>query len=202
MKRRLLAVLLTIALMLTLMTPVLASIGDVSRGVTVDAEKAVVSITGEKTTLTAITDEDDAEFRWQFLADEDINLWVSIYGEDAGTCDLTYAKVCNMLNEDGEAQVRCVARLSDGTYYSDPVTVTIDETIPDEVPQLDLVVDDEETEDAKLQEEDTTLEAALTFMSDGPEGDPSDEASDDASGETSDDASSEDSDETSGETSL
>ena len=74
----------------------------------------------EKVTLNAETDL-EGRIRWQYLADESENLWVSVYGENSTAFTLTYAKVFNMLNDKNTAQIRCAV----GEVYSDSVTVTL-----------------------------------------------------------------------------
>ena len=76
----------------------------------------------EKVTLDAQTDL-EGRIRWQYLADEAENLWVSVYGENSASFTLTYAKVFNMLNDENAAQIRCAV----GEVFSDPVTVTLKE---------------------------------------------------------------------------
>ena len=76
----------------------------------------------EKVTLDAQTDL-EGRIRWQYLADEAENLWVSVYGENSVSFTLTYAKVFNMLNDENTAQIRCAV----GEVFSDPVTVTLKE---------------------------------------------------------------------------
>ena len=76
----------------------------------------------EKVTLDAQTDL-EGRIRWQYLADEAENLWVSVYGENSASFTLTYAKVFNMLNDENTAQIRCAV----GEVFSDPVTVTLKE---------------------------------------------------------------------------
>ncbi|MGN0962320.1 MAG: hypothetical protein ACI4PP_01935, partial [Clostridia bacterium] len=74
----------------------------------------------EKVTLNAETDL-EGRIRWQYLADESENLWVSVYGENSTAFTLTYAKVFNMLNDKNTAQIRCAV----GEVYSESVTVTL-----------------------------------------------------------------------------
>ena len=76
----------------------------------------------EKVTLDAQTDL-EGRIRWQYLADEAENLWVSVYGENSASFTLTYAKVFNMLNDENTAQIRCAV----GEVFSNPVTVTLQE---------------------------------------------------------------------------
>lgn len=76
----------------------------------------------EKVTLDAQTDL-EGRIRWQYLADEAENLWVSVYGENSASFTLTYAKVFNMLNDENTAQIRCAV----GEVFSNPVTVTLKE---------------------------------------------------------------------------
>ena len=136
MKKRIVAALLTLSMVLSLMTPAMALEGDpvtlTSDGAAVDVVTVCKYTTGEDrpVTVTAETDDADASFRWQFLM-EDLDMWVNIYGEESSDCVLTYAKVCNMLDENEEARMRCVVTLSDGTVYGQDgeldFTVKVDE---------------------------------------------------------------------------
>ena len=63
-------------------------------------------------------------YQWQFSNDGDT--WIDIYGETAQTCSLSYAKVKNMLDADGKAQLRCVVTDGEDERVSSAATVTVD----------------------------------------------------------------------------
>ena len=65
------------------------------------------------------------DIQWQYLADRNTELWVDIYGDTDADFTLSYAKVFNMLNAEGMAQIRCVV----GDTASEPVYVTMEEAL-------------------------------------------------------------------------
>ena len=69
------------------------------------------------------------DIQWQYLADRNTELWVDIYGDTDADFTLSYAKVFNMLNAEGMAQIRCVV----GDTASEPVYVTM-EAAPETAP--------------------------------------------------------------------
>lgn len=150
MKKRSIAFLLSLVMLLSLLTPTaLAEEPDQEGQATEEStESPALSETtvavpreaafGDETTVTA--PEGAESYQWQFRLMED--LWVNISGDESAAIVLTYAKVCNMLDESGAASLRC---LVDGAA-SETLTVTVtdepaqepDETpVPDEEPVLD-----------------------------------------------------------------
>lgn len=95
-----------------------------SDGETVDA----ISLPqNDKVTLTAKSKaSDNAKYQWQVLADKENKLWVNINGEKSADIHLSYAMLCNVLDEDGTIAVRCKVKAGEEkAQVSDPVTVTI-----------------------------------------------------------------------------
>ena len=150
MKKRSIAFLLSLVMLLSLLTPTaLAEEPEQEAQATEErteipalsaAEVAVPreAAFGDETTVTAPAGAES--YQWQFRLMED--LWVNISGDESAAIVLTYAKVCNMLDESGAASLRC---LVDGAA-SETLTVTVtdepaqepDETpVPDEEPVLD-----------------------------------------------------------------
>ena len=73
-------------------------------------------------------------YQWQFSNDGDT--WIDIYGETAQTCSLSYAKVKNMLDADGKAQLRCVVTDGEDERVSSAATVTVDYSAPASQPAV------------------------------------------------------------------
>ena len=64
--------------------------------------------------------------QWQYYA-EDYEMWISISGETSAKCTLTYAKVCNMLDDNDQTKIRCIQQDGDTTVKSNEVTLTVKE---------------------------------------------------------------------------
>ncbi|MDD5902259.1 MAG: InlB B-repeat-containing protein [Oscillospiraceae bacterium] len=89
------------------------------------ATSAAVPQLGRETLTASYADATETTgYQWQFSNDGDT--WIDIYGETAQTCSLSYAKVKNMLDADGEAQLRCVVTDGEDERISSAATVTVD----------------------------------------------------------------------------
>ena len=89
------------------------------------ATSAAVPQLGRKTLTASYADATETTgYQWQFSNDGDT--WIDIYGETAQTCSLSYAKVKNMLDADGQAQLRCVVTDGEDERVSSAATVTVD----------------------------------------------------------------------------
>lgn len=150
MKKRSIAFLLSLIMLLSLLTPTALAEEPEQEGQATEERTEIPALSettvavpreaafGDETTVTA--PEGAESYQWQFRLMED--LWVNISGDESAEIVLTYAKVCNMLDESGAASLRC---LVDGAA-SETLTVTVtdetaqepDETpVPDEEPVLD-----------------------------------------------------------------
>ena len=150
MKKRSIAFLLSLVMLLSLLTPTALAEEPDQEGQATEERTEIPALSaatvavpreaafGDETTVTA--PEGAESYQWQFRLMED--LWVNISGDESAAIVLTYAKVCNMLDESGAASLRC---LVDGAA-SETLTVTVtdepaqepDETpVPDEEPVLD-----------------------------------------------------------------
>lgn len=88
------------------------------------ATSAAVPQLGRKTLTASYADATETTgYQWQFSNDGDT--WIDIYGETAQTCSLSYAKVKNMLDADGKAQLRCVVTDGEDERVSTAATVTV-----------------------------------------------------------------------------
>ena len=150
MKKRSIAFLLSLVMLLSLLTPTALAEEPDQEGQATEERTEIPALSettvavpreaafGDETTVTA--PEGAESYQWQFRLMED--LWVNISGDESAAIVLTYAKVCNMLDESGAASLRC---LVDGAA-SETLTVTVtdepaqepDEApVPDEEPVLD-----------------------------------------------------------------
>lgn len=150
MKKRSIAFLLSLIMLLSLLTPTALAEEPDQEGQATEERTEIPALSettvavpreaafGDETTVTA--PEGAESYQWQFQLME--GLWVNISGDESAAIVLTYAKVCNMLDESGAASLRC---LVDGAA-SETLTVTVtdepaqepDETpVPDEEPVLD-----------------------------------------------------------------
>ena len=150
MKKRSIAFLLSLVMLLSLLTPTALAEEPEQEAQATEERTEIPALSettvavpreaafGDETTVTAPAGAES--YQWQFRLMED--LWVNISGDESAAIVLTYAKVCNMLDESGAASLRC---LVDGAA-SETLTVTVtdepaqepDETpVPDEEPVLD-----------------------------------------------------------------
>lgn len=127
MKKRLIALALCLVMLATclgagMLAPTPVTLVDENGA---EATSAVVPQLGRKTLTASYADATETTgYQWQFSNDSDT--WIDIYGETAQTCSLSYAKVKNMLDADGEAQLRCVVTDGEDERISSAATVTVD----------------------------------------------------------------------------
>ena len=127
MKKRVIALALSIVMLATclgagMLAPTPVTLADENGA---EATSAVVPQLGRKTLTASYADaKETTGYQWQFSNDGDT--WIDIYGETAQTCSLSYAKVKNMLDADGEAQLRCVVTDGEDERISSAATVTVD----------------------------------------------------------------------------
>ncbi|MBR2621726.1 MAG: InlB B-repeat-containing protein [Clostridia bacterium] len=78
----------------------------------------------KKETLTAVFDGTAQSYQWQILANESSDIWVNIYDRTEQMCDVSFALVTSLLNEDGCAYLRCAVVGEDNvTYYSSGIRI-------------------------------------------------------------------------------
>lgn len=127
MKKRVIALALSIVMLATclgagMLAPTPVTLVDENGA---EATSAVVPQLGRKTLTASYADATEKTgYQWQFSNDGDT--WIDIFGETAQTCSLSYAKVKNMLDADGEAQLRCVVTDGEDERISSAATVTVD----------------------------------------------------------------------------
>ena len=127
MKKRVIALALSIVMLATclgagMLAPTPVTLVDENGAA---ATSAAVPQLGRKTLKASYADATETTgYQWQFSNDGDT--WIDIYGETAQTCSLSYAKVKNMLDADGKAQLRCVVTDGEDERVSSAATVTVD----------------------------------------------------------------------------
>lgn len=127
MKKRLIALALCLVMLATclgagMLAPTPVTLVDENGAA---ATSAAVPQLGRKTLKASYADATETTgYQWQFSNDGDT--WIDIYGETAQTCSLSYAKVKNMLDADGKAQLRCVVTDGEDERVSSAATVTVD----------------------------------------------------------------------------
>lgn len=67
-------------------------------------------------------DGSDLAYQWQLSSDG--KTWINVYGQTEESIKLSYAMVCNMLSDDGTAQVRCIVTDADNKYESNTAEVS------------------------------------------------------------------------------
>ncbi len=165
MKKRIIALLLSLVMLTSLLTPTALATEGEEPGTaqeevkTPDQGGRVVEVPAEAQAgqeVTVEAPEEGESYQWQFQLTED--LWVSISGDEGQTIALTYAKICNMLDENGEASLRCLVDGQAGEPYTVVLTesqdVSQDETL-DEIP--DEIPDEISAEEDPVPEEDPVL---------------------------------------------
>jgi len=68
---------------------------------------------------------DQTAYFWQIRDPANEELWVNISGANSDTLWVTYALVGSMLQDNGQALLRCCLKDGDRAVYSDPVEVTV-----------------------------------------------------------------------------
>ena len=135
MRKRILSLILCLALLVTSAPLIMPMVDAAETELTVEHDGAEVNeislkVTDKKTLTANAEGLDVLSYRWQILADMNTNLWVNINGETDESCNVSLAMVKSLFDSTGAAYVRCVAELPDGELISDPVCVT-------EIPEAD-----------------------------------------------------------------
>lgn len=107
---------------------IIGEISETKVGVTYNGEAVdeIVLFEDGKMPLTAQKPEDvtgEVTWSWEILVDAENGTWAKIHDKVKDVCDITYALVVNVLDENGEAKVRAVANDGEDAYKSDPITV-------------------------------------------------------------------------------
>ena len=83
-------------------------------------------LTRETNAELTVTGAGDKDVQWQYYAAE-YKMWINIYGETADKCILSYAKVCNMLDDNDKTVIRCIQKDGDKIIKSNEVDVIVSE---------------------------------------------------------------------------
>ncbi|MDO4516187.1 MAG: InlB B-repeat-containing protein [Bacillota bacterium] len=161
MKKKLLALFLALTMAVSLLTPALAVEGGLVDSITnlIESSAGKEKLLQAKNILISLGEDlkeeiDEAtvnlfqktelvvndleipgvDFQWQIKV-PDLDLWVDIYDQTEGGVDLSYAMIANMLDDDGQAKVRCEISLGKFAVQSPEITVEVDDvTEPEPTP--------------------------------------------------------------------
>ncbi len=131
MKKRLIALLLCLVMLVTCMgvgvfLPPDIKLLDAGSG------EAVASVSVPQSDRVKLTTDykssGEPGYQWQLSADG--KTWINIYGQTGESVQLSYAMVCNMLNGEGTVQVRCMVTDGESEYASRAAEVSVDYSAP------------------------------------------------------------------------
>ena len=135
MKKRLIALLLCLVMLVTCM----------GVGVFMSPDIKLISESGEAVASVSVPQSDRVKlttdykssvelgYQWQLSADG--KTWISIYGQTGESVQLSYAMVCNMLNDEGTVQVRCMVTDGESEYASRAAEASVDYSAPARSPK-------------------------------------------------------------------
>ena len=130
MKKRILALLLSVVITFSLVMPALTA--QAASGISVyhngEAVTAVSFPENVGTTVSAPSVEGCSAYQWQILI-PGTNTWVNIYQENEKSLELSLAMIANMVNNKDAARIRCCLTVSGEKIYSEPVSVTTSEAV-------------------------------------------------------------------------
>ena len=128
--------LLTFLLCFVMIATAFGQVPAVASAAVDDSSQLAIQMDGENVNEAELTKETNAELtvagagdkdvQWQYYAAE-YKMWINIYGETADKCILSYAKVCNMLDDNDKTVIRCIQKDGDKTIKSNEVDVTVSE---------------------------------------------------------------------------
>ena len=87
-----------------------------------ESVSTVVIPKSERSEIAVDYDGSDLAYQWQLSSDG--KTWINVYGQTGESIKLSYAMVCNMLSDDGTAQVRCIVTDADNKYESNTAEVS------------------------------------------------------------------------------
>ena len=177
MKKRLISMVLSICMLISVIMPVTPIAHAVTNTVEILHDGAPLSQlllpSDEKEALTAsFSGGEGAQYQWQLLLSPGTGVWVDIYDKTEAQCEVSYALVKNLLDASGSTGIRCKVIQNGQSVYSAPVGISIvfaekapTETEPEMVLLTDLyVLEPEEeipgatepTEEASVEEPETS----------------------------------------------
>ena len=105
---------------------------DNSAYITKDGEKisSLVIHEDEKATLTAeCNDKLELVYKWQITDPQDKERWIDISGASSQTITASVSLVGSMRDDRGNAYIRCKMSCTDREYTTDPLEITVSETV-------------------------------------------------------------------------
>ena len=136
MKKRVIALLLCAVMLVTCMGVGIFAPPDIKL---VDAESgeavSTIAIPQSERVKIATDYESANEIGYQWQLSPDGKAWFNIYGQTGESIQLSYAMVCNMLSDEGTAQVRCVVTDGDSEYETREAEVSVDYSAPAQSPK-------------------------------------------------------------------
>lgn len=131
MKKRVIALLLCAVMLVTCMGVGIFAPPDIKL---VDAESgeavSAIAIPQSERVRIATDYESTNEIGYQWQLSTDGKTWINIYGQTGESIQLSYAMVCNMLSDEGTAQVRCVVTDGDSEYETREAELSVDYSAP------------------------------------------------------------------------
>lgn len=136
MKKRVIALLLCAVMLVTCMGVGIFAPPDIKL---VDAESgeavSTIAIPQSERVRIATDYESTNEIGYQWQLSPDGKAWINIYGQTGESIQLSYAMVCNMLSDEGTAQVRCVVTDGDSEYETREAELSVDYSAPAQSPK-------------------------------------------------------------------
>lgn len=130
MKKRLIALLLCLVMLVTCMGVGVFMPPDIK--LLSESGEAVASVSVPQSDRVKLTTDykssGEPGYQWQLSADG--KTWINIYGQTGESVQLSYAMVCNMLNDEGTVQVRCMVTDGESEYASRAAEVSVDYSAP------------------------------------------------------------------------
>ena len=131
MKKRVIALLLCAVMLVTCMGVGIFAPPDIKL---VDAESgeavSAIAIPQSERVRIATDYESTNEIGYQWQLSTDGKTWINIYGQTGESIQLSYAMICNMLSDEGTAQVRCVVTDGDSEYETREAELSVDYSAP------------------------------------------------------------------------
>lgn len=136
MKKRVIALLLCAVMLVTCMGVGIFAPPDIKL---VDAESgeavSTIAIPQSERVRIATDYESTNEIGYQWQLSTDGKTWINIYGQTGESIQLSYAMICNMLSDEGTAQVRCVVTDGDSEYETREAELSVDYSAPAQSPK-------------------------------------------------------------------
>lgn len=135
MKKRTLAMILCIAILLPMLLQSVPAVFADGRNVTIlhqgeSVRKLTLPYTEKDEVTVQVEGFTPAGYQWQILADAGSDLWVDIMDKTDATCEISYPLIKNLLYA-GSAFIRCAVATGDEEVYSNTLKIVADMTEPE-----------------------------------------------------------------------